>query len=117
MARYQHLPIFQAAYDLNLEIHRRTDSFPRAHRYTMGEKLKNMTLDFIDLVIEANSQKEKTEILRRGEILLERLKIHVRTCFDLQIMGRIGFEFVSRKIDEIARQLQGWKDWSLKNKA
>ena len=112
MSRYSHLPIFQSAYDLNLEIHRRVENFPRAHRYSMGERLKNISLDLLELTIKANSQKDKLPFLSEMENQLEKLKIMVRTCFDLKIMGEKGFEFLIKKMDEIGRQLHGWKEWS-----
>ncbi|EKE21664.1 MAG: hypothetical protein ACD_7C00161G0009 [uncultured bacterium] len=115
MARYQHLPIFQAAYDLNIEIHHRVDSFPRVHRYAMGERLKNLTMDFLDLMVQANSKVDKFEILEKSEFILEKLKIYIRTCFDLKILGCNVFEFLVRKIEGICEQLNKWKKWSSEN--
>lgn len=114
MARYQHLPIFREAYELNIEIHKRVDNFPRVHRYSMGERLKNMTLDFLDLMVKANSSADKFEILSQSEFIMERLKIYIRTCFDLKIFGCKSFEFLVRKIEEICRQLSKWKEWAKK---
>lgn len=116
MARYQHLPIFQAIYDLILEIHKRVDNFPRIHRYSIGEKLKNIGFNLLDLIIKANSVKNKAAYLQEAEDILERLKIYIRLCFDLKILGSKGFEFLSRKMDEIGQQLNNWKEWSLKQK-
>ncbi|MEF3691684.1 MAG: four helix bundle protein [Candidatus Moraniibacteriota bacterium] len=114
MARYQHLPIFQAAYDLNIEIHRRVENFPRVHRYSMGERLKSLTMDFLDLMVKANSVQNKFEILTQSEFILEKLKIYIRTCFDLKIFGPRIFEFLIRKIEDICQQLSKWKNWSKK---
>ena len=114
MARYQHLPVFQAIYDLILEIHNRADNFPRIHRYSIGEKIKNIGFDLLDLVIKANSVKDKGAYLQEAEDVLEKLKIYIRLCFDLKILSSKGFEFLIRKMDEIGRQLNKWKEWSLK---
>ena len=116
MTRCKHLPIFQSIYDLILEIHKRVDSFPRVHRYSIGEKIKNIGFDLLDLVIKANSVKNKETYLGEAEDVLEKLKIYIRLCFDLEIMGGNGFEFLVKKMDEIGRQLKGWKEWSLKQK-
>ena len=116
MARYQHLPVFQAIYDLILEIHKRVDNFPRVHRYSIGEKIKNIGFDLLDLIIKANSEKDKASYLQQAEDVFERLKIYIRLCFDLKIIGRKGFEFLSKKMDEIGSQLNNWKEWSLKQK-
>ena len=114
MARYQHLPVFQAIYDLILEIHNRVDNFPRVHRYSIGEKIKNISFDLLDLVVKANSVKNKEVYLGGAEDILEKLKIYIRLCFDLKILGNKGFEFLIRGMDEIGRQLNKWKEWSLK---
>lgn len=116
MARYEHLPIFQAIYDLILEIHNRVDNFSRIHRYSIGEKIKNIGFDLLDLIIKANSVKDKAVYLQEAEDVLEKLKIYIRLCFDLKILGGKGFEFLSRKMDEIGRQLNKWKEWSIKTK-
>lgn len=116
MARYQHLPIFQAIYDLIIEIHKRVDNFPRVHRYSIGEKIKNIGFDLLDLIIKANTAEDKTIYLRQAEDILEKLKIYIRLCFDLKILGSKGFEFITRKLDEIGRQLSGWKEWAEKQK-
>jgi hypothetical protein len=114
MARYLHLPVFQDTYDLNLEIHNRVDNFPRIHRYSIGEKIKNIGFELLDVIIEANSKKDKSLHLEKAEKILEKLRIYVRLCFDLKIMGGKGFEFLIRKMDGIGRQLNKWKEWSLK---
>jgi len=114
MARYQHLPVFQAVYDLSLEIHSRVNNFPRVHRYSIGEKIKDIGLNLLDLIVKANSARDKTACLEEAEVILEKLKIYARLCFDLKILGGKSFEFLTRKMDEIGRQLNKWKEWSLK---
>lgn len=116
MARYQHLPIFQAIYDLCLEIHQRVSNFPRVHKYSIGEKLKNISFDLMDFIIKANSNKDKEVFLQEAESILERLKIYIRLCFDLKILGSKSFEFLNRKMDEISRQLNKWKEWAMRQK-
>ena len=117
MARYQHLPIFQAVYDLILEIHKRVDNFPRIHRYSIGEKIKNLGFDLLDFIIQANSVKDKVNYLQQAENILEKLKIYIRLCFDLKIISCKGFEFLNRKMEEIGRQLNKWKEWAIKQKS
>lgn len=116
MARYQHLPVFQAVYDLIIEIHKRVQNFPRIHRYSIGEKIKNIGFDLLDSIIKANSVEDKEIYLQKAEDVLEKLKIYIRLCFDLKIMTHKGFEFLTRKMEEIGRQLNKWKEWAIKNK-
>lgn len=114
MARYQHLPVFQDTYDLAIEIHKRVENFPRVHRYSIGEKIKNISFDLLDLIIRANSAKNKKDDLHEAERILEKLKVYIRLTYDLKIVGQKGFEFLVKKMDEIGRQVNKWKEWSLK---
>ena len=70
----------------------------------------------MDSVIKANSVKDKKVLLQEAESILERLKIYIRLCFDLKILGRQSFEFLTRKMDEISRQLNKWKEWAMQQK-
>lgn len=112
MAQYNHLPIFQLAYQLTLEIHRATHQFPREYKYTLGQKLKEIVSDVLDIIVEANSTKEKTEILEGARLKLERLRIHLRLANDLEILGLKRYEAFNRTLEEISKQLSGWLEWS-----
>lgn len=114
MARYKHLPIFQAAYNFNIEINKRVVNFPRLYRYSTGEKLKNSAFDLMNLIIKANSQVDRVMLLDAAEEILENLKLLVRMCYDLKIMGGKGFEYLARLMDDIGRQLCRWKEWAIK---
>ena len=59
MALYDELPVFKAAYDLLLDIYRFSSTLTREYKYTLGEKLKNETLELLMLVYRANSSKTK----------------------------------------------------------
>ncbi len=59
MSRYDELPVYKATYDLLIGIFRFTKDFSREYKYTVGEKLKNETLDLIILIYRANSKKIK----------------------------------------------------------
>jgi len=112
MARYQHLPVFQDCYDYILEIHKRVEKFPRIHRYSIGERLKDLSFELLDLVVGANQVKDKRALLVKAIGVMEKLKIYIRLCFDLKILGEKGFEYMVRKLDCIGRQLTRWKDWA-----
>lgn len=112
MAQYNHLPIFQLAYRLTLEIHQATHQFSREYRYTLGQKLKEIIFDLLDLIVAANSKKDKTEILEEARSKLEQFRIHLRLACDLKILGLKRYESFNRTLDEISKQLSGWLEWS-----
>lgn len=115
MARYDHLPIFQSAYKLTLEIYKTTGLFPREHKFGLGQKLKEISDDLLSFIIYANSKKEKKDTLENARMSLEQLRIHMRFACDLKIIGAKRYEFFNLKIEEISKQLSGWFDWCLKD--
>ena len=40
MAQYQHLPIYKTAYELLQLVTRATSEFPKAYKYSLGDKLR-----------------------------------------------------------------------------
>jgi hypothetical protein len=114
MAQYNHLPIFQQAYKMTLEIFRATDQFPRAYKYSLGQELKQNATHFLDLVVAANTKTRKLETLEDARILLERVRIHLRLACDLKILGLKHFEALNRAIEDISKQLSGWTEWAKK---
>lgn len=108
MARYSHLPIFQKAYDLTLVIYRATAKFKREYKYTLGAKLKETIIEFLDWVIRANSERAKTPALKEADMRLERLRIYVRLGYDLEVIGVRKYEVLCRQMDELGKMLGGW---------
>ncbi|MDO8529567.1 MAG: four helix bundle protein [bacterium] len=113
--RYNHLPIFQKGYDLNLEIYRTTHNFPREYKYTLGQKLKEISAEMLDWIVVANSQKDKTPYFSKIRMQLERLRIQVRVAYDLKIITGKRLEFLSRMLEDISMQAGGWEKWSKGN--
>ena len=54
MALYTALPVYKVAYDLLIEIFKRTKLFSREYKYTIGERLKNESLELIINIYKAN---------------------------------------------------------------
>lgn len=82
--------------------------FPRNQRYTLGVRIENNLFDILELLIQANYNKEKLERLKSANIKLEIIRHLVRICHKLQIINLQRYEFISKNIDEIGRLIGGW---------
>ncbi len=116
MAQYNHLQIFQSVYKMNLEVYRTVAKFPREYKYGLGKTLKEIASSLINYVIEANSEEDKTLVLKRATLRLEQLRIHFRLARDLNVLGLKRYEYFNKMIEEISKQLYGWLDWAKCNK-
>ena len=57
MARYEHLPIFRAAFDLALHMEKLVRGFSRYHKYTLGTELRNASRGIPDQIVMANGMR------------------------------------------------------------
>lgn len=117
MAQYNHLPIFQLAYKLTLEIYQTTHQFSREYKYTLGQKLKEISAEFLDFIVVANSQENKLSALKEARLRLERLRIHIRLACDLKIISLKKYESAFRSLEDLSKQLSGWQEWALKSES
>jgi four helix bundle protein len=108
MAQYAHLIIFQKAYDLTLRFFRETHNFPREHKFSLGQQMKDMSLALLDAIIEANGARDKKPVLERASARLERLRVYTRLAYDLKAIGMQKYEVLSKYSDEIGRMIGGW---------
>lgn len=102
------LPIITKAYDLILYLFPQISKFPRQQRYSLGERLESMALDFLSLLIEARYTRDKADLLKRANIMLEKTRYGIRLSKDLKIMNLHVYEVVSKHLHEIGVQLGGW---------
>lgn len=117
MARYEHIAIFQSAYMLTLEIYKTTKNFSKEHKFTLGERLKNIAHELLDQVIKTNNMqgKEKLEGIKSIDYKKEELRIHLRLAHDLKIISHGQLGVFNEKIEEIGKQAGGWSRWVTSN--
>lgn len=99
MARYSHLSIFQKSYDLFKILHHYIAVFPRSEKYSLGQEMKNSNINFLSQIIRANNARNKKSYLEEASQLLEILRIYLRLCWDLKLIGLKRYEIASQKID------------------
>src|SRR3989338_6540356 len=88
--------IITKAYDFLLYLIPQISKFPRQQRYTLGERLESMTLNLLSLLVEARYTRDKAALLRRANLLLEKMRYCIRLCKDLKIINLHLYEAVGR---------------------
>ncbi len=48
-------------------------------------------------------------ILRQADVTLVKLRLYLRLCHDLDLLGRGQYQHVAKMVDEIGRLLGGWR--------
>jgi hypothetical protein len=48
--------------------------FPRNQRYTLGDRIENKLFSLLELLIEAQYSKEKTNVLKKANLEIEQMR-------------------------------------------
>jgi len=113
MALYTALPVYKVAYDLLIEVFKRTGLFSREYKHTIGERLKNEALELTINIYKANKSQKQNRLKRIAEARenVETIRLLVRLTKDLQVIGNKPFVFLNSKIEEVSVQLVGWQKY------
>ena len=103
-------PIYTAVIDLAGWTLDRTASIPKSQRFTFGQRLDNLTLDSVMLVVKAiySGSSGKKQCLKDLNLLLEQLRVLWRLVHDRRWISNQQLLFVNGKVDEIGRMAGGW---------
>ncbi len=102
------LPIFIKWLDFVKWLLVTTDSFPQKARFTFTDRLINLALLIVEDLVEARYSRNKTAILRRANMNLEKLRVLIRICFETRVLPRKAYEQASQNINEVGKMLGGW---------
>jgi hypothetical protein len=105
------LPIISDCYDMNLEVIRRVEKFPRHHRYTMGKDLEQRSRRILELLIRAKYQGDrriKGEMLNDVNTDLQVLRFELRLAKDAKALPLKGHEYLAQKLENLGSQVGGW---------
>ena len=85
--------------------------FPKAKRYTLGQKIDNLTLEILELSIAAgiSLREKKLPHLEKAIVSLDLLKILLRLAKDIQCLDNKKYIQLEESLQEIGRMLGGWK--------
>ena len=95
-------------YDVILWLMGRVEKFPRSQKFTLGDRIVNISLDTLDLLIEATYTRDRLALLRKANVQLEKLRYLIRICHDLKLLSAKQYAYVSNEINEAGKLVGGW---------
>jgi hypothetical protein len=102
------LPIIQKTYDLIQWYVPILNRLPRSHKFTLGDRLTGRLYDLLEGLILARYSTDKLALLESQNGLLDVVRYQTRMLKDFKILDLRRYEYASRSIDEIGRNLGGW---------
>ncbi|MGE4444127.1 MAG: four helix bundle protein [Candidatus Altimarinota bacterium] len=108
MAIYENLPVYKTSYDLIILVFQTIKLFPKEYKYSLGDKIKNETIDLISNIYKANLVKDKKEIIENARGNIEIVRLYIRISKDLKIINLSKFIDLNLLIESISKQLFAW---------
>ena len=102
------IPIFTKLYEFYKTLTSAITSFPKTKRYTLGQKLDNVTLDIFELLLSIPVSHDKTSTLQEISIKIDLLKILLRLSRDSLAVNDKTYLQLESLLQEIGRMLGGW---------
>ncbi len=96
-------------YDLLRWLMGRVAKYPRDHRFTLGDRTISLGLDVLENLLEAAYSKNKAECLRAADLCLAKLRYLIRLAKDERCVSLKQYEFASREMAEVGKQIGGWR--------
>jgi hypothetical protein len=106
------LSIYKDAYLLTNKIYIAMPQMDKMHRYTIGSKILDSSLDMFKWITLANNTREKQERIKYLDNFLsdfEMLRVYLRICTDNKILKLTTLTDLFILIESISKQLSGWR--------
>ena len=103
------LPVYKSTYDLFLTSFKLIKDLRKDYKYTVGEKIKNETLDLMMNIYRANKGEKRKERVRKAKENIEIVRILFRVLKDLKEISIDNFARANKQIEDVSKQLTGWQ--------
>jgi hypothetical protein len=105
---YSDLPIFVKWLDYLKWLVATVEKFPKKVRFTLVDRIINLALDVLELLIEARFSRQKLPLLRKANLDLEKIRILLRLAFEFRFLPQRQYGHSMKAINEVGRMLGGW---------
>lgn len=82
--------------------------YPKNVRFTLCDRITNISLDVLESIIEAIYAKQKTDILRTANLYIEKIRALLQISVNKHYISLNQYEHISRRINDAGKMLGGW---------
>jgi hypothetical protein len=98
----------QSCHELLLWLIPQLDKFPRARRFTLGERIESALLEVLELLVDAAYSRTRQTTLKKANLRLAVARHLWRLAQELQVVSMRRYEHGAKLIDDLGRQVGGW---------
>ncbi len=104
----QKSPLISQYYRLVIWIQDRLVRFPKVERGALVPQIGNLATGLLLVLVEAYYSRQKLELLRKANLMLEQLRLVLRLSKDRKLLTLTQYQYASKEMVEIGKQLGGW---------
>jgi four helix bundle protein len=106
----QEMPIFSRTFDFLEWLLKKSNSFPKTHRFTLTQRLLNSAFNLSEALHTANALRgaQRKAALQQADIALNQLRHYLRLTHRLGWLNMGAYQHAASMVDEIGRLLGGW---------
>jgi hypothetical protein len=109
MSPHEPVAVLPALYDYLKWLAPKVATFPRVHRFTLGDRLFTALLDVLDALIDAQYLRAvRRQALQRANAALERSRYLLRLAKDCQCLSLREYELACGHTLTVGRMVGGW---------
>ena len=82
---------------------------PRAHRFTLGDRIYTHSLDLLTALTQASFTRDKSHPLESAAGHVNSLRILLRLSKDLELLSFDSYTYATSQLDEVGRMIGGWR--------
>ena len=117
ISSFEDLAVFQKAYRVSLELHRKSLEFPKHEQYGLAEQVRRASKSICANLAEGHGKQGHSvkEFKRCVSIALgssDEMRVWLRYCLDLEYIEETEWQRWKESYQEISRMLQGlYRSW------
>lgn len=101
-------PLFEHWYKTTDWILDKCDKLPRNMRFTLSGRIASLSLEVLELIIEAIYAHERSALLKKINLDLEKLRVFFRLCKDRRLISISQYEFIIGELQTTGKMVGGW---------
>lgn len=106
--------IYLALYELTKYLYCIHRNMPKQYKYTLGQRILDLSWGCLDLVIIANGlpNSEKFGKILYASGIFDQLKTRLRMAHELRLVSHRQYSYIVEQNEEIGKMLTGWLNWA-----
>jgi 23S rRNA-intervening sequence protein len=104
----QELPLIQKTYDLLLWLTNHIITFPRSHKFNLGDRMERHLYGVLENLLRAKFNQDRVAILQTINLDLEIFRFQLRLARDQKCLSLDSYGFAIQGTNEIGQMVGGW---------